>query len=702
MWANERSPKDRYSREYCNERFSRFQALLKATFNVHRDIQQVFSLLIRLGFLNELEWVGAKIKADGSKRGSMLVFPNYLQSIADDIDKLLTLPRLPDFTIFIDSLFEKKSAGTLAALEELLKSGWLEKSKTCNVLIPQPYLIGEDGKVLVLNIRILEPFKKYFFSRKMKEIKGDDAVNKIINILSEKHYPDISFGYQESSEGIKTWKIHAINSSLSDKDIEIIITPWVSAEQIELKNKEPGKYVVLIITIMGIPELSKIYPKIFNENFNKKSSDWIILDFTKEKIFEKVINKKPGLYDEIIEELINSGLQIKRKPQIKQKQETAKTGDKILLHTIGEENPADTTEEENPPPITREENPPEIIEAKKSDIPSGEIKQAKELEPVLVGFECGTADPIEITPAHLFISGLTQKSGKTTTLEALLSRSDFSAVTFITKPGEKSFGSENRIPPYFKDEANWEYIEGIFEYLLDKNITGGMEAILMESCKGARSLKEVKFKIDEVISEKPSQAHIQLRGYFEKLFETLGKMEFSKNLKLSKGINTLDISGLDETPQSLVINAVLDEILKKCERTIVLLPEAWKFIPQSKKSPCKYAIMRIVRQGAVKNNFVWFDSQDIAGVDKAILKQVSIWFLGYQSEINEVKHVINQIPLPKNQKPKEDHIMNLKVGEFFICTTDFVKKVYIMPKGMEREKAIQTAKSKTRFNSQAQ
>lgn len=324
------------------------------------------------------------------------------------------------------------------------------------------------------------------------------------------------------------------------------------------------------------------------------------------------------------------------------------------------------------------------------------------IDEISVGFECGTGEEIKIKPAHLFISGLTQKSGKTTTLEALLSRCNFPAITFITKPGEKSFETENKIEPYFKDEAKWDYLVGIFESMLNKKISDNITTILMELCEDTKSISDLKTKVEElVVSGKPKQGHKLLKGYLEKLFEVMGEIKFSDKLNLANGINIMDISNLDEIPQSLVINAVLDEIMKKCEHTIVLLPEAWKFIPQKGNRPCnrpcKYAIMRLARQGAAKNNFVWFDSQDIAGVDKAILKQVSIWLLGYQSEINEVRHTINQIPLSKTQKPTEDQIMKLKLGEFFICTSEFVKKIYVWPKWMEKEEAIKIAQSKVQF-----
>ena len=75
--------------------------------------------------------------------------------------------------------------------------------------------------------------------------------------------------------------------------------------------------------------------------------------------------------------------------------------------------------------------------------------------PVHLGFEIGTGAPVTIEPAHMAITGQTQQSGKTTTLEALVTRSNRTALTFITKRGEGSFATGRRVQPYFRDRADW-------------------------------------------------------------------------------------------------------------------------------------------------------------------------------------------------------------------------------------------------------
>lgn len=291
-------------------RFNRFEDRLHATFNIRATMSEVSNLLIKLGFLNKLEWVGSKIKSDRSKRGNELIFPHYLQSIAKNIDEYVTLPDLPDFRKLLDALFEKKRVEALVVMEDLLKNGWIEKQKLTGKIIPYPSIISEKNDVMVLNLRLCEPLKKYFFEKKCNEIKMvADGVDRILNQLSEKHYPDILVKARELFEGAKAWNIHTMNNSLSEKDIMLISTPWLTGEQMEvLKNEGSSRYTVILTSMMDIPKLNKVYRNVSEDNINKMSDDWIIVD---EKMFEMVINgKPPELYNEIVEELKKIGFPI--------------------------------------------------------------------------------------------------------------------------------------------------------------------------------------------------------------------------------------------------------------------------------------------------------------------------------------------------------------------------------------------------------
>jgi hypothetical protein len=58
---------------------------------------------------------------------------------------------------------------------------------------------------------------------------------------------------------------------------------------------------------------------------------------------------------------------------------------------------------------------------------------------IKLGYSVPGGKVVNIDPSHLIVTGITQQSGKTTTLEALISRNPKSkAIVFKTKPGENT------------------------------------------------------------------------------------------------------------------------------------------------------------------------------------------------------------------------------------------------------------------------
>lgn len=301
----------------------------------------------------------------------------------------------------------------------------------------------------------------------------------------------------------------------------------------------------------------------------------------------------------------------------------------------------------------------------------------------LLGFEVGTGEEVFIQPSHLIVTGLTQLSGKTTTLEALIKRSGLKAIVFKTKIGEKSFSEGTEVAPYFKDRSDYEFVKSLIEaYSKEKLFLE--KGTLMTLCKGSKDLISIKKRIDETMAEGKlrgikEEIYVRLQHYLEELIPQIQYAKFSNVLTVYDGINIMNLERFTEEAQSLIIQAVADEVLKSMKDVIIVIPEAWKFLPQKYNNPCKRVVEAFIRQGATNNNFIWIDSQDMAGVDKIPLKQISTWILGYQRERNEVKHTLDQISLPKKSKPKEEEIMNLKKGHFILSSYEGVKRVYVQP-----------------------
>jgi hypothetical protein len=86
---------------------------------------------------------------------------------------------------------------------------------------------------------------------------------------------------------------------------------------------------------------------------------------------------------------------------------------------------------------------------------------------------------------------------------------------------------------------------------------------------------------------------------------------------------------------------------------LTVFPEAWEFAPRGRVTPASGEAVAMARKGAVLGNFLLCDSQDIAGVDTSIRQAASVWILGVQRELNELKRTLAMIPAGiKKPKPR--------------------------------------------------
>ncbi len=325
---------------------------------------------------------------------------------------------------------------------------------------------------------------------------------------------------------------------------------------------------------------------------------------------------------------------------------------------------------------------------------------------IKLGYEIGTGKKIEIAPSHIMVTGLSQKAGKTTALESFIKNGNSKAVVFRTKIGEKSFLDGTIIPPYFKEKSDWQYIEGLIEATMKEKVGKLDRAIIIKLSKqtNGKSLLDFKKVVDNRLEEKistfESMLLTNLQAYLEIVLPKLQTIEFSNTLELQNGLNIINLERFsrDTEVQGLIIASVVEEVLHNHKGVTVIIPEAWKFIPQQRGNPCKLVVEEFIRQGATNKNYIWIDSQDMTGVDKIPLKQISEWLLGYQSEKNEVKHTLDQIPLPKQSKPKEDEIMQLGTGIFIFASRDLTAKIYVQPFWLDDETAIKIAKGEMKIS----
>jgi hypothetical protein len=342
-----------------------------------------------------------------------------------------------------------------------------------------------------------------------------------------------------------------------------------------------------------------------------------------------------------------------------------------------------------------------------------------------LGYVVGTGEPVEIPLRHTAVTGQTQESGKTTTLEGLISRSGLQAVAYVTKRGESSFHVANPIPPYFQERADWKFVLSLLEASTETKLKfeqswimrasegaktlGDVQANIQRFLHGVRDTTPVKLRkgaeVKERWKQKPARGlsgdvYYVLAKYLEDIMPQLGEMPYTTELDLADGLNVMDLRDYEFPLQALVIRSVTDFIREKSEDTINIIPEAWKFAPKQRGSPVRLAAEEYVREAAAMKNFLWIDSQDLAGVADVLMRQVGVWLFGVQRAKHEIERALDHMPegLPA-RRPRPADIATLSKGQFYVCFGREMHKVYVQPAWMSAAHAEAIARGEEEVNS---
>ncbi len=314
---------------------------------------------------------------------------------------------------------------------------------------------------------------------------------------------------------------------------------------------------------------------------------------------------------------------------------------------------------------------------------------------VHLGFTVGAGEPVEVPVRHMVVTGQTQEAGKTTTLEALIRRSELPAIAFLTKRGEGSLAGR-KILPYFRERADWQFVQSILESTMRKDQTFKQPWII-RACEGARTLADVQRRVaeleDSTRNALSKDMYMVLGEYLKRVVPLIASLPKAHDVGIFPGLAVMDLTAYPEELKMLVIASTLEWIHKNANGVITVIPEAWKFIPEAKNTPVKVVAEKLAREGAALKNFIWIDSQDIAGVAKLLLRGCSVWLIGVQREANEIKRALDNMPANMN-RPKAGDVATLELGQFFACHGHELRKVYVQPVWMDPAHARKVAQGR--------
>ena len=317
-------------------------------------------------------------------------------------------------------------------------------------------------------------------------------------------------------------------------------------------------------------------------------------------------------------------------------------------------------------------------------------------EKIQLGFTVPQGHSYTFRMHHIVCTGMTQISGKSTTVETILKRKTGKSLVFLTKRGEKTFQDAQKVTPFYKERFDWEYVRSLLAATWHEKMKFET-AWIIRIAKHTKSLVEFRkgltFELEhKKLRDFDRNVYMVLAAYLDKVLPVLEKAreKFTDTLELKPGINVMDLTEwyTHEEVQMLVIRACMEWILEKESDVTIGLPEAWKLLPQTRNTPVKLCFEKFIREGATNRNYLIIDAQDLGGVDKTPLRQVNVWIMGRMKEANEVARLLKQT---LGLKMKAEVIQTLPLGHFVVAAED-VKTVYVWANGVPEDVARKVAR----------
>lgn len=297
-----------------------------------------------------------------------------------------------------------------------------------------------------------------------------------------------------------------------------------------------------------------------------------------------------------------------------------------------------------------------------------------------IGYRVPDGVAVDTELQHLAIFGLTQKSGKTTSLEGFAKRVGATALIFRTKRGDIGFENARQVQPYFRERVDWRYIEGLVSAQLQEKARFYRGDIIL-AVRGAKTVAEVhsnvQKRLDKAKNPWTQKVLVELNEYLTEVEDSLKTRTFATYVDIERGkAVVMDLEGYPLAMQQLVIASTLSYLMETEHNVIVVLPEARDFVPEDRMTPAKLAIENFIRKGATLGNYLWLDSQSLTGLDMDVMRHVGLWLFGRQTLDLEVHRDLKFLP---GRKHSNEEVTGLELGQFLVVEGESVTKTYVQP-----------------------
>ena len=336
-----------------------------------------------------------------------------------------------------------------------------------------------------------------------------------------------------------------------------------------------------------------------------------------------------------------------------------------------------------------------------------------------LGFTIGSGEPVSIPLGHMVIVGQSQHAGKTTTLEAAATRCQRKVIAFVTKRGEGSFRLAHEIPPYYEDSVDWRTVRGLCESITEERLDRMQRQAVRVICRGGqlgrgknlvawekpKSIADLKTIVEKILEKANGTRELIYSEILDDLItvsDEIVKLPKADKVELQSGLNVVDLEPFEFQLKSLVVKSFIQWVHTNASRTIVVVPEAWKFAPAVRRSPVRDAAEEFIRQAAAMQNFLWVDSQNISTVSSGLLSQCTVWLFGVQRLAQEIQKTLDAIPEHLDPRPTKSDIAMLGKGQFIACFGREMHILYVQPAWMSASHAQAIARGEESVESARQ
>ena len=304
-----------------------------------------------------------------------------------------------------------------------------------------------------------------------------------------------------------------------------------------------------------------------------------------------------------------------------------------------------------------------------------------------LGDDLRTNNDVYLDVFHILFTGQTNLSGKTTTIKAVIPEAlekGYTVLVFDTKETGREWDGYHDIPLVYKPTTDPLVLIGLLEGIFHRKVTQ-YYSTLSRVTERAKDLDGV-IKNAEKLEEDSHSGFIKdachtIVDLAKRLQQELMHLQLSTKLELKEEVlNVMAINELSPEAQQLVIKTAFEELLRRHNKyVIVIIDEAYKFLPQDYSSACKRAVQDVITQGARTKLFVWLATQFIKTTAKDAMKACAVKMLGKQDDPTEIEGTQERAPGGK-AKWKSDLIMGLQPGQFiYVSLSEPPRLVYVVP-----------------------